>query len=291
MRSEEKQMSQVIPPPPQHLLEKEPEIVETQTALVTKQETGLNLWTPERVQLLKSTLVPPDVTDQEFVLFVEICKQRNLNPFHKHVFAVKRGGRLVIQTSIDGYRLIAERSGKYLGQTQPYWCGSDGVWKDVWTTKSNPFASKVGVHKLGQMEPTWGIAYWDMYEAPGPFWKKGGPHMLAKVAEALALKKAFPEELSGLYTTDEMDQSTMVTLPAPDPALEQQPVLIFPSKVVNSWTDPSGTQYALIADSGANEWLFSGPFIDKVDAALDSGSPLMVYFKMETGRRVVVGLE
>ncbi len=175
-------------------------------------------WTANEVELVKRTIAA-EATDDELKLFILQCQRTGLDPFTRQIYVtfvwdkkLKRK-KMQIQATIDGFRVVAGRSHNYAGQRGPHWCGADGEWKDVWLSENPPAAAKVGVCHKAFTEPLFATALWGEYAQKTKdgevvhMWKKMPALMLAKCAEALALRKAFPNDLSGLYTTDEMAQA------------------------------------------------------------------------------------
>lgn len=190
-------------------------------------ELATRTFSTEEVGLIKQTICK-GATDTELALFLQQCKRTGLDPFSRQIHAVKRWDAtqqrevMSMQTGIDGFRLIAERTGKYAGNDDPQF--------DV-ENAPHPNKATVTVWKLveGTRVPFTRSARWSEFVQTKKggevtrFWLKMPYLMLGKVAEALALRAAFPQELSGLYTSDEMGQADEEHEPSP-PSPPPRPV-------------------------------------------------------------------
>jgi phage recombination protein Bet len=149
--------------------------------------------------------------------FAQTVQRTQLDPIARQIYCIERGGKYTIQVGIDGARLVAQRSGEYAGQKPIEWTSDGKEWFDVWLEKEPPKAARAAVMRKGFVEPLYAVATWDSY-APyfngklSQMWSQHGALMLGKCAEMLALRKAFPMELSGLYVQEEMDVATQPTI-------------------------------------------------------------------------------
>ena len=156
-----------------------------------------------KIDLIRRT-VAAGASPDELELFFHQARHAGLDPLAKQIYFVKRQGKGVVQVGIDGLRLIADRTGKYAGSDDAEFSGT--------TERGFPAAAKVVVHKMvaGQRCPFGATARWDEYfpgDQQGFQWKRMPHAMLSKCAEALALRKAFPADMSGLYVHEEMEQA------------------------------------------------------------------------------------
>lgn len=188
--------------------------------LIAKQNNNMldydNLKDIEKhIETYKKYLNIANATKEDIAFFSQYCQRTQLDPVSRQIYAISttdRNGKSKIQVllSIDGYRIIAQRTGEFEG-IETYWCGADGVWKDVWLDNKNPSASKVIVYKKESNKGISAVALFKEYaNLRSQTWQKMPALMIAKCAESLALRKAFPSALSGLYTTEEMSNTNII---------------------------------------------------------------------------------
>jgi phage recombination protein Bet len=177
-------------------------------------------YTPEQINLVRSQIAPK-ATDPELQLFLYHCQRTGLDALSRQIYAIHRNvwnperkcnePKMTIQVSIDGFRVVAERSKLYAGQSEPEFIEEGGKIKlcKVRVYKFNPVTHE-------RYEAAVGVAYWSEYAQTTKdgtlmgLWAKMPHVMLSKVAEAIALRRAFPQDLSGLYAAEEMNQADEV---------------------------------------------------------------------------------
>ena len=202
---------------------------EQTAALIPAEESSLGriVITEAQVDLIKNT-VAKGATDDELKLFFFECRRRGVHPLDRFIHFVKRGqdanARVAFQSGIDFMRSQAEASGEYRGQEDIEYGPMKAIiehddiqapeWAKAFVKRRDP--------ETGEIIITSTTAYWSEFypgETLGFMWRKMPRLMLGKVAEAQALRKAFPRQLQGLYSFEEMEQADIVESPS-KPALK-----------------------------------------------------------------------
>ena len=150
----------------------------------------------ENSNLLLAT-VAKGATEAEFQMFLEFCKSTGLNPFKKEIWFIKTGENVQIMTGINGFLAIANRNPNY-----------DGMEVSIDEQDGKLISATAKVYRKDRKYPSCATVYLNEYFKPSKFgngmWEKMPKMMLQKVAKSVALREAFPQELGGMYTQEEM---------------------------------------------------------------------------------------
>lgn len=185
------------------------------TITITNQNNNKTHWNENQLKIIKD-MYARGLNSDELHVFSLLCKELGLDPIRKQAYGVKRKMKningiyeivLTLQTSIEGYRAIAERTGNYAP-------GEESIY--LYDDNKNLIGAKAYVKKRTQ-DGTWhnvsAEAYLEEYAARDKqgnltqFWSKFPRVMIEKCAEARALRRCFPNELGSLYIKEEMDQA------------------------------------------------------------------------------------
>lgn len=155
------------------------------------------------LQTLKDT-VAKGANASEFAMFLEVCKSSGLNPFRKEIWFVKdqRTQAVQMMTGINGYWSIANSHPEFDG-AETGMINSDGEW--VKSVSGNDFIGAwCRVYRKDRRMPLEAEAMLSDYRKGFGLWNSAPRIMIKKVAESIALRKAFPQQMNGLYTQEEM---------------------------------------------------------------------------------------
>ena len=172
-------------------------------------------WSSDQQKLVFST-VAKGLNSSDQVLFEAVCISSGLDPLRKEIYAVSRGGRMSIQTGIDGYLKLAN-STRELDGMEVLFYDKDGNESEVWLKSTPPTACLVRVYRKGAQHPFTASCRFDAYKQNSQIWAKFPETMLAKATTTLALRRGFADVIAGIASADEMDQAGLA---APE-ALEQ----------------------------------------------------------------------
>jgi phage recombination protein Bet len=211
----------------------------TKTSLAVQTANNLGI-SESYLQLVKNTFAK-QATDDELSLFLSTAKRLGLDITARQIFLVPRWDSklrvnvMSIQTSIDGFRLIADRTGKYTPSREPSYTYD----KNGNLESATAYIKKLSGNEWHEVAAT---AFYDEYVQknadgkPNMIWGKMPRLMLAKCAESLVLRRAFPADLSGLYTSDEMGAVETPVITQTE-TVQQAPVIETQPKQISDKTE------------------------------------------------------
>lgn len=253
--------------------------------------------TADQLELVKRT-VAVGATPDELLLFLNDCRRQGVHPLDKLLHFTKRDGRYTPITSIDFMRIRAAETSEYAGSDDAQFIAGE----------SYPLEAHVTVWRLvqGQRCAFSATARWSEYypgDKQGFMWRKMPHTMLAKCAEALALRKGFPRQLAGLYAREELDQAERSEPPpvayavepmrdpdagapaqdtvqqtAPPPALPPGTVRIERVNAVKT-KNPKVLKYFLTLSTGEEAQTINARLAAVAEAVCEANEPVVVVLK------------
>lgn len=233
---------------------------------ITQDQTD---WTQQQVAALKQLGVSNDVTQADLAIFLTQSKRTGLDPFSRQIYMIGRKQKTAngyetkqtIQVGIDGLRAIAHRVAQQchevFSMSDTLWADKTGTWHDVWLSPEPPSAAKVGVKRGGGVFSAVAIfkEYAPVYNGKlSGMWLTKPALMIAKCAEALALRKAFPSDMSGIYTDDEMEKAEDIATPTVvETSTQQQAETTSHSKPPLSTPEQGKQILAMLEDAGITD--------------------------------------
>jgi hypothetical protein len=183
--------------------------------------------TPKQEEILRRSALCSRLDDNQIDYFFEVIRRTRLDPFTGQIRADIRNSKdpddrnkkiptLILITTLQGLRVLAERTGHHQGEEGPQWCGTNGDWVDVWLPEAPPAAARAKIFRNDRDRAQGAVVRWDAFVQMewgtggqlqvGLFWKKMGSHMLGKCALAGCYRAAYPDPCSGLYIPEELAQ-------------------------------------------------------------------------------------
>lgn len=183
-------------------------MAETTKAIIAKTEAG-ELSKDDINNLAKAGIIPPNTPIEQVLIFAKVCREHGLSPFTKEIYLIEYRGKFVAQTGIDGFRRRANETGQHLGTDDPKFdLKGDGSFKTAFDLRSEnkvPTTCTITVHRLigGQKASFSHTAVFSEFSSGNNKWASMPFQMIAKVAEAFALRKGFSDKLKGLSIPEE----------------------------------------------------------------------------------------
>ena len=213
------------------------------TGLVTTGANNRSSFDDQQIAILKASYAK-DLSPMEFKVYLETASALRLNPFSREIFSVKFGGVMQLVTSIDGYRKLSARSGRFMGVTNGRLRvkTKDGDSVTIPHEEFDPDAhtiisGTIGVRVADWPEPVEATAVFKTFKKDTATWKSMPDLMILKCAEAAAHRKAalLPDlgahsQVANLYVDDELQDYSVVDVkvenvepPKPKPIEEHKP--------------------------------------------------------------------
>ena len=261
------------------------QVVNTQQAQITNTID----FSQQELEVIKRT-VAEGATDDEIMMFMHLCRTYCLDPFNREIWFIKyakQGQDLkkvepTIMTSRDGYLKIADRNPMFDGLVSDVVCQHDkfkrtieGVEHEYSANRGAITGAYALVYRKDRKYPIYVFAPIAEYRGNSPIWSKYPSAMILKVAESMALKRAFT--VSGLVSKEEMDYEYSETPPSSPSA----PKVIEDVEPTSTPAQTQSTEQMPLTDAVA-ELMITESSMNEIQNLFKSGDADTIKLRKET---------